>query len=289
LNGEQNAGRPGVGKDRRGGPWRDRVHEVIFGFDTPAGKAFDVSLIILIVLSVIVVILDSLHDVSERYGTQLVVAEWFFTVLFTIEYALRLACVRHPSRYALSFFGLVDLLAIVPTYLSLLFPGTEFLVVIRVLRVLRVFRVLKLGHHIQDANLLTRSLYASRRKIAVFVYVVLTLVVILGSVMYLIEGEENGFTSIPVSIYWTIVTLTTVGYGDLTPGTVLGQTVSAIVMLLGYAIIAVPTGIVTAEMVHVSSGRRGPTSQEPARSCEQCDERGHDVDAVFCKRCGARF
>lgn len=265
--------------------WRERCHEVIFGFHTPAGKAFDVALMILIVLSVGVVILDSIRDINQRYERQLVLAEWCFTILFTIEYVLRLACVRQPARYALSFYGIVDLLAIIPTYLSLFFPGSQYLVVIRVLRVLRVFRILKLGHHIRDANMLTRALYASRRKIVVFVYFVCTLIVILGSLMYLIEGETNGFTSIPVSIYWTIVTLTTVGYGDITPNTPLGQTFSAVVMLLGYAIIAVPTGIVTAEITHANIVERATGGLR----CDACEAGGHDKDAVYCKSCGEKL
>jgi voltage-gated potassium channel len=293
VNGEENARPPedppsaSDSSVEGGRSWRERVHEVIFGFDTPAGKAFDVALIVFIVLSVIVVILDSLDEVSEQYGTTLLVAEWVFTILFTIEYTLRLACVRRPARYALSFFGIVDVLALLPTYLSLFLPGSQYLVVIRVLRVLRVFRVLKLGHHIRDANLLTRALISSRRKIVVFVYVVLTLVVIVGSLMYLIEGEENGFTSIPVSIYWTIVTLTTVGYGDITPKTPVGQTLAAIVMLLGYAIIAVPTGIVTAEITRASAKEDASSAQDSDRTCVECESGGHEPDAAFCKRCGA--
>jgi voltage-gated potassium channel len=228
--------------------WRLALHEIIFEADTPAGKAFDVVLIVTIMLSVLVVMLDSVKHIEAAYGGLLRAIEWGFTFLFTVEYVLRLLCVTRPLRYATSFFGLVDLLAILPTYLSLVLPGTHYLLVIRTLRVLRVFRVLKLVQYLQEAQRLRRALYASRRKITVFLLTVLTLVIIIGALMYVIEGEENGFTSIPRSIYWTIVTLTTVGYGDIAPQTFLGQTLAVMAMILGYGIIAVPTGIVTVEL-----------------------------------------
>ena len=266
-------------------PMRRRLYVIIFESDTLAGRAFDVALIGAILLSVVAVMAESVNWARVRYGEALYVAEWIFTILFTIEYALRLYCVRHPHRYAVSFFGVVDLLAIVPTYLSVLLPGAQYLLVIRMLRILRVFRVLKLVQYLDEANVLMRALRGSRRKIEIFLITVLTLVVILGSLMYLIEGAENGFTSIPRSIYWAIVTLTTVGYGDISPQTNLGQTLSAFIMIIGYAIIAVPTGIVTAEIARAGSEDRARRSAE--RACPECGATGHDEDALHCKFCGA--
>jgi len=263
--------------------WRLILHEVIFEADTPAGKAFDIILILSIVLSVIAIMLDSVSTIREPYGNILYSIEWFFTVLFSIEYFLRLLCIGRPIRYATSFFGVVDLLAIVPTYLDFLLPGSHYLIVIRVLRVLRVFRVLKLVQYLGEANLLIQALRASRRKITVFLFVVLTLVVIFGSMIYVIEGEENGFTSIPRSIYWAIVTLTTVGYGDISPKTGVGQALAAVIMILGYGIIAVPTGIVTSEISH-AMGQKIST-----QACPECSAEGHDRDATHCKYCGYRL
>lgn len=268
-------------KSSRG--WRETLFEIIFEADTPAGKWFDIVLIISISLSVLTVMLDSVGSVRAKYGSLLYAAEWLFTILFTVEYILRLLCVGRPTKYALSFFGIVDLLAILPTYTSLLFYGSRYLSVVRILRVLRVFRVLKLGHHTKEAALLKRALHASRRKILVFLFVVLTLVTIIGSVMYVIEGEENGFTSIPRSVYWAVVTLTTVGYGDISPDTGAGQFLAAMVMILGYSIIAVPTGIVTVELSHAH--RERTTSQ----ACPNCSAEGHDRDAKYCKFCGTRL
>jgi voltage-gated potassium channel len=265
------------------GGWRGRLHEVIFEADTPAGRAFDIGLIGLILLSVLAVMLESIRGVRERYGAELYAAEWAFTVLFTVEYALRLVSVRRPLRYAASFFGVVDLLAIVPTYLSLLLPGSHYLLVVRILRLLRVFRILKLAEHLSEADVLMRALRASRRKISVFLLTVLTLVVIIGTLLYVIEGEENGFTSIPASVYWAVVTLTTVGYGDISPKTPLGQTLAAAVMIIGYGIIAVPTGIVTVE---IAQAARKPVSTQ---ACPDCSAQGHDADASHCKYCGARL
>jgi voltage-gated potassium channel len=262
---------------------RARLHEVIFEADTRAGRAFDVALIILILLSVLAVMLESVGSVRARYGAELYAAEWAFTILFTVEYALRLTAVRRPLRYAASFFGVVDLLAIVPTYLSLLVPGSHYLLVVRILRLLRVFRVLKLAEHLTEADVLMRALRASRRKISVFLLTVLTLVVVIGTLLYVIEGGENGFTSIPVSIYWAVVTLTTVGYGDISPKTPLGQTLAAVVMIIGYGIIAVPTGIVTVELAQAA---RQPVSTQ---SCPDCSAQGHDADARHCKYCGAKL
>jgi len=252
--------------------FRARLHEIIFEADTPGGKLFDVLLILSIIISVILVMLDSVSAVQQSYGKLLYIGEWFFTVLFTVEYFLRLYSIGRPMAYATSFFGMVALLAILPTYLSIIFPGTHYLLVIRILRVLRIFRVLKLAQYLGEIRTLNRALIASRRKITVFLFVVLTLVVIFGSLMYLIEDPENGFTSIPRSIYWAIVTLTTVGYGDISPQTALGQ-----------AIIAVPTGIVTAELTQAYK------PNVSTQSCQQCSAEGHDPDAKNCKYCGAEL
>jgi len=262
-------------------PWRRRLFVVIFESDTPAGKTFDLGLILAILVSVGVVMLESVAAWRQAHGAALRAAEWAFTLLFTGEYLLRLACLRRPARYARSFFGLVDLLAILPTYASAVIPGAQYLLVVRVLRILRIFRVLKLAHHLAEAEVLSRALYASRRKVTVFLFTVFTLVVIMGSLMYLIEGEEHGFSSIPRSVYWAIVTLTTVGYGDISPQTSLGQALAAVVMVLGYAIIAVPTGIVTVELSAAVRGSR--------RRCAACGLAGHDRDARHCKGCGARL
>jgi len=265
------------------GGWRGRLHEVIFEADTRAGRAFDVGLIGLILLSVLAVTLESIRGVRASYGAQLYAAAWAFTTLFTVEYALRLASVRRPLRYASSFFGVVDLLAIVPTYLSLLVTGSQYLLVVRILRLLRIFRVLKLAEHLTEADVLMRALRASRRKISVFLLTVLTMVVVIGTLLYVIEGEENGFTSIPVGIYWAVVTLTTVGYGDISPKTPVGQTLAAVVMVVGYGIIAVPTGIV---MVEIAQAVGKPVSTQ---ACPNCASQGHDADAVRCTYCGAKL
>ncbi len=264
-------------------PLRQRLHEVIFEADTPAGKAFDVLLIASIVISVAAVMLDSVAEYRQNYGAALYAVEWFFTLLFTVEYGLRLYSVEKPGKYAVSFYGIVDLLAIAPTYLSLLLPGSQYLLVIRVLRMLRIFRVFKLAHYLSEAHELMRAMRASRRKIGVFLYTVLTMVVIFGALMYFVEGPPNGFTSIPRSIYWAIVTLTTVGYGDISPQTPLGQFLSSMIMILGYGIIAVPTGIVTVEMSHAFGG--GVSTQ----ACPACAAEGHAVDAAFCKFCGKKL
>jgi voltage-gated potassium channel len=273
-------------QDAERGPhtgWRARGHEIIFEADTKAGKAFDVTLMATICLSVLAVVLESVVSLRARYGEWLRAAEWAFTILFTLEYALRLICVSRPLRYARSFFGLVDLLAIVPTYVSALIPGAQALAVIRALRILRVFRVLKLASYVSEAEELMRALQASRRKIAVFLFTVGSLVVIFGAVMYLVEGPETGFTSIPIGIYWAIVTLTTVGYGDISPQTPLGQAIASCIMVLGYGIIAVPTGIVTAELAR---GVIGPVSTQ---ACRACGIGGHSPAAAFCMHCGAHL
>ena len=281
MNSHQSNNHGSSNNDQSYSKWRFRLHEIIFEADTPAGKIFDIVLILSIVFSVVAVMLDSVTAVRMEIGAFLHSIEWFFTILFTIEYVLRLLSVGRPLKYASSFFGIVDLLAIIPTYLSLIIPGSQYLLVVRILRVLRVFRVFKLAHYLGEANLLMRALSASYRKISVFLFTVLTLVIIFGSLMYLIEGQENGFTSIPRSVYWAIVTLTTVGYGDISPQTALGQTLAAVIMILGYGIIAVPTGIVTVEMSNIA--KKKITRQ----ACLQCSREGHDSDAQFCKFCGA--
>lgn len=263
---------------------RARLHEIVFEADTRAGRAFDLTLIWLILLSVATVMLESVSRVRAQYGALLYGLEWVFTILFTIEYVLRLLSVRRPLRYATSFFGLVDLLAIIPTYLSIFVPGSQYLLVIRILRLLRVFRLLKLSEYVVEADTLRLALQASRRKISVFISAVVLLVVIIGALMYVIEGEAHGFTSIPVSIYWAIVTLTTVGYGDLSPRTPFGQILASVVMVIGYGIIAVPTGIVTVELAQAARQRK-----ITRQSCPSCAAEGHDADALHCKYCGAHL
>jgi voltage-gated potassium channel len=262
-------------------PWQARLHEVIFEADTPAGKAFDICLLCAILLSLVVVALESVRAARTEHTDLLRLIEWVLTILFTVEYILRLASLGRPLRYALSFFGLVDLLAIAPTYLAALFPGAHYFLVIRVLRLLRVFRIFKLGHYLSEADVLTTALIASRRKIEVFLVAVFTLVTLFGALMYAVEGEDNGFTSIPVGIYWAVVTLTTVGYGDISPKTPAGQAIAALIMITGYAIIAVPTGIVTAEIAYASH------TQVSTQACPQCGIGGHQYDARYCRQCGA--
>jgi len=256
------------------------LHEIIFGTDTPAGKRFDLWLIVIILLSVLALQLDSVSLVHARWHNWLYFSEWVFTLLFTIEYAIRIYISPKPWKYIRSFYGIVDLISLIPTYLGLFIPGANYLLVVRLIRVLRIFRILKLIRYWSEANTLLRSLRQSRRKILVFFVAVLILSTIFGAVMYVVEGPEHGFTSIPKSIYWTIVTITTVGYGDITPHTVPGQIVASLAMLTGYSIIAVPTGIITAEL-----------TQEIARerliiNCNKCSRVGHDTDAQFCKFCG---
>jgi voltage-gated potassium channel len=262
--------------------WRKKLHEIIFEAETPAGRAFDITLIWLILLSLLVVILESVKSIREDYGALLLTLEWIFTILFSIEYVLRIVSVRRPLRYIFSFYGLIDMLAILPTYISLLIPGTQYLLTIRVLRLLRIFRILKLTAYLTEARVITSALRASRRKISVFLTGVLSLVTVIGTLIYVIEGEENGFTDIPTGIYWTIVTITTVGYGDISPKTSVGRFLAAFVMILGYAIIAVPTGIVTVELSKQSGGGGASTTV-----CPQCHAEGHDADAAHCKYCGA--
>ena len=263
--------------------WRLRLHEIIFEADTPAGKLFDIILIFAIVLSVIAVMFDSVAQVRDQHGRLLYVVEWLFTLVFTAEYILRIISLGQPLRYMRSFYGLVDLIAILPTYLSLLIPGSQYLMVIRVLRLLRIFRVLKLAQYLNEAEYLLKAMRASRRKISVFLFVVLTLVLIFGSLLYLIEGDESGFTSIGVSCYWAITTLTTVGYGDISPQSPLGRAVASIIMIMGYGVIAVPTGIVTAELVSPSTGKVS------TQACPGCGAEKHSYDASYCKYCGTEL
>ncbi|MET0106020.1 MAG: ion transporter [Sedimenticola sp.] len=268
------------GIDRRN-PLRRRVHEVIFEADTPSGKLFDALLLVTILIAITAVMLESVEAYRIEYGTLLTTVEWGVTLLFTIEYALRLWCVRRPFHYAKSFFGIVDLLAIVPTYLSVIFAGSQSLMVIRSIRLLRVFRVFKLARYLGEVISLMHALRATRHKITVFLSMVLALALILGTLMYVVEGEAGGFTSIPAGVYWAIVTLTTVGYGDLAPLTLPGQIIASIGMLLGYSMIIIPIGIFAVEVVK----RHGkePTSH----ACPNCMREGHDSDAIHCKFCGS--
>ena len=264
-------------------PEKDRLYRIIFQADTPSGKAFDVALLVGIIASILIVILESVPEIRARCGAALDVIEWGFTAVFTVEYAMRLYCVRRRMGYALSFFGIVDLLAIMPTYLALFIDGAETLLVIRVLRMLRVFRVFKLARYLGEANVLKTALLASGPKITVFLATVVSIVVILGAAMYLLETGTVGFESIPASMYWAVVTMTTVGYGDIVPHTPAGRFLAAILMIMGYAIIAVPTGIVSAELVQQAR----PTTHP--RVCPQCMVQNHAPSARFCNACGAKL
>ncbi|MEF3075412.1 ion transporter [Methylobacter sp. Wu1] len=262
-------------------PWRESLNEVIFGSETPLGRAFDIGLSISIVLSVIVIMLDSVEAIQNRYGQAIYITEWLFTLLFTLEYGLRLISVRRPWLYFTSFFGLVDLVSILPSYLILLFPGAQSMLAIRILRLLRVFRILKLSAYMDEAQIMMAALSKSSRKIMVFLYSVFMIVVVLGSLVYVAESREAGFTSIPRSVYWAIVTLTTVGYGDISPQTPLGQLLASTIMIMGYGIIAVPTGIYSAELIRTYT--EGKVRND---ACPDCGRTGHDFDADYCKYCG---
>jgi len=261
---------------------KDELYEIIFEADTPAGKFFDVSLLVIILLSVVLVVLESVPAIRMDFQPILHVLEWIITGIFTLEYMLRIAIVKKPFRYIFSFYGIVDFLSVIPTYMGLFVLGSHQLVVIRILRLLRVFRIFKLTRYTQAGRSLARALWRSRAKISVFIFFITILVVLIGTVMYLVEGEANGFTSIPRGIYWAIVTLTTVGYGDISPQTAFGQFMASVVMILGYAIIAVPTGIVTAEIIE-------PSTKNNTQVCPQCLWASHEDDAVFCKKCGAKL
>ncbi|QYF94712.1 ion transporter [Massilia sp. PAMC28688] len=261
--------------------WRRRIYTIIFEADTRAGRQFDVFVVVAILLSIFVVVIGSVPRIERSIGAQLTLIEWGFTILFTAEYIARLCCVRRPARYALSFFGIIDLLSILPTYFSLFVPEASAFLDIRILRLLRIFRILKLTLYVAEYVRLGQALRASGRKILIFLSVVLMAVLIFGTIMYVVEGPENGFTSIPIAMYWAAVTMTTVGYGDITPYTTLGRFIASFMMLLGWGVLAVPTGIVTAEM---TSQR---LSQKPTtRTCEACLSEGHEADAHYCKDCG---
>ncbi|RLD39638.1 MAG: ion transporter [Bacteroidetes bacterium] len=265
---------------------RDKLHQIIFEADTPLGKMFDILLLVFIMLSVFVVMIDSVPQIHSKMSDLFYGIEWFFTIAFTIEYILRIYTVNKPFKnYIFSFYGIIDLLAILPTYLSIIIVGSQYLMVIRIFRMIRIFRILKLGRFIGATELLKNSFMASRHKILVFLEVVMTVVFLMGSLMYLIEGPESGFTSIPRGIYWAIVTLTTVGYGDIAPVTVAGQFIASIVMILGYAIIAVPTGIITVEMQKAET----KSQQLNTQVCDNCYFDKHDDDAKYCKRCGTKL
>lgn len=260
---------------------KEKIHEIIFEADTPMGKLFDVVLLIAILASLIVVVMESINSLSFQYAELFFWAEWFFTILFTIEYALRIYCIYRPEKYIFSFYGIVDFLAILPAYLSLIIAGSQYFVVIRGLRLIRVFRIFKLGHFLNEGELIIRALKSSRAKILVFLTFISLVTIVIGALMYMVEGGQNdSFSSIPRGIYWAIVTLTTVGYGDITPVTAFGQLLSALVMILGYAVLAVPTGIVSAEMVNDMRGRNN------TQACRFCGREGHADDAKFCKYCG---
>ncbi|RMG57258.1 MAG: ion transporter [Bacteroidetes bacterium] len=268
-------------------PLRTRLHEIIFEAEDPVGKAFDVALLILIILSVLVVALETVQEINQHLGRLFTILEWVFTVLFTLEYLLRIYTVSRPRAYVTSFYGIVDLLAILPTYLSLIFAGSHYLITIRALRLLRVFRILKLTNFLVESSVLMQALRASRTKIIVFLATVLTVVLIVGTTMYLIEANAgSGFSSIPRSIYWAIVTVTTVGYGDIAPATPLGQLLSAILMILGYGVLAVPTGIVSVELAQAQEKVK---KQRHTEVCPHCGREGHDQDATFCKYCGGQL
>lgn len=261
--------------------WRKRCFDVIFGYETAAGRAFDVALVIVILMSVGVILADSVASLNQRFGSHFITLEWFFTLLFTVEYLVRLWAVREPLRYAKSFYGVVDLLALLPTYLSLLFPGLQYLAVMRALRILRIFEVLHMRRYKRASGVLLDTLFKSWRKILVFLMAMLTLITIFGALLFVIEGPEHGFTSIPISMYWALISVSTVGYGDISPVTPFGRFVASFLILIGYGIIAVPTGIYSAELM----SRLKTQTDGPA--CAECGLSGHDADAHYCRKCGA--
>lgn len=277
-------GREALGKPDTG--WRLRLYTIIFEADTQAGRRFDQTLIALILLSLLVIIADSVEPLSAGHKSLFVALEWSFTVLFTIEYVARLVCVRHPWRYATSFFGVIDLLAILPTYAAFFFPELAFLIGVRTLRLLRIFRVFKLTLYVNEYMMLARALRASARKIFVFLSVVLMVVLVMGTIMYVVEGPRNGFDNIPVAVYWAITTMATVGFGDIVPHTGVGRFIASIMMLLGWGVLAVPTGIVTMEM---TLAQRSMGNLVTTRTCHECLTEGHEVDAKYCKQCGAKL
>jgi len=262
--------------------FKHKLYDIVFEADTPIGKAFDIGLLSAILLSIALVMLESVDSINNRFGTILKVAEWLLTGIFTLEYIIRIYIVKHPLKYIFSFYGIIDLLSVLPSYVGIFTHGKNGLSVIRALRLLRIFRILKLSRYVDESSTIYKALLASRRKISVFLYAIVLIVTVIGTIMYLLESNESGFTSIPQSIYWAVVTLTTVGYGDIAPQSVLGKFVASLVMVMGYAIIAVPTGIVTSEMARAKS-TEGKLCTEV---CENCLAEGHDNDAVHCKYCG---
>ena len=264
--------------------WREKLHEVVYESNTVAGKTFDIILLIAIVASIFVVMFDSVASIHQAYGDLLYKVELVFTALFTIEYILRLVSIGKPIKYVFSPLGIIDLLALIPSFLSVFFVGAQSLLVLRALRLLRIFRIFKLTHFLSEMQFLSGALKGSLRKISIFMFTVLALVVILGSIMYLVEDGQNGFSSIPESIYWAIVTITTVGYGDISPATPLGKFIASIIMLIGYGIIAVPTGIITTEMALAAKNK-----SHGHETCPNCGREGHDGNAVYCKYCGTKL
>ena len=263
-------------------PFRNKIFQFIFGRDTEIGKKFDIILIYTIILSVIVVMFDSVIAIRSRYHFELWIVEWIFTIIFSIEYILRIISIKKPLRYIFSFFGLVDFLAVIPTYFSIFITGAESLLIIRMLRLIRIFRVFKLHQYHSEGQVLLYAIKESKNKILVFIFVIFSIASVMGALMYLIEGEENGFTSIPRGVYWSVVTMTTVGYGDIAPKTVLGQMLATILMVMGYGIIAVPTGIFSAQLVNIQN-------QNKMRICNKCKNNQNDTNAVFCKICGKKL
>ncbi len=266
--------------------WKQKIHEVIYGTHTPAGRLFDIILLAVIVYSVIIVMLESIPSFDEKHHKFLNYSEWVVTILFSIEYILRIISINRPKKYIFSFFGIVDFLSTIPKYLSLFFVGSQYLTAFRILRLLRVFRILKLVRFVGESNNLVRSIHASRTKIFVFVFFIIIISVLLGTVMYIVEGPTHGFTSIPHSVYWTIVTLTTVGYGDISPETPLGQFIATVIMIIGYGVIAVPTGIVSAEY---AAGLTNKKNIPPGRTCPDCGTEIMRIDAHYCRECGHRL
>lgn len=262
---------------------RSKLHEIIYEADTPVGKWFDIVLIFLIIFSIILVMLESVESFDQKHHEFLVISEWVITILFSIEYIARVVSINKPFRYIFSFYGIIDLLSTIPLYLSFIFPGSQVLIVIRAIRLLRIFRILKMVKFIGEATKLKKALWDSRTKISVFIFTILVLSVIMGTVMYLVEGKEAGFTSIPTGIYWTIVTMTTVGYGDIAPITALGQAISTLIMIMGYGIIAVPTGIVSVEF---SKQNKLFSVHTNTQACPNCNAQRHKDDAKYCYNCG---
>ena len=274
----------GVKNKKLTGSLKDKTYEIIFEADTKEGRLFNVVLLVCIIISIITIILESVQPIRERFGTALKVLEWLITLLFTMEYVARIWSVKDKRRYVFSFMGIIDLLSVLPTYIALVFTGAQSFMVVRSLRLLRIFRIFKLSRYVGEGQYLMRALKASQHKIIVFLLTVMTSVIIAGTIMYMIEGPEHGFKDIPTSIYWAIVTMTTVGYGDIAPQTSLGQAIASLIMILGYGIIAVPTGIVSSEMISMKKDERITT-----QVCPHCLKEGHDVDAVHCKYCGGKL